>query len=127
MIHVDTHVLVWLLAGESRRIPRGIRQRLDRDEVAISPIVELELAYLYEVERIRMPAAEVLAVLGPVLDLVPASSSFSAVVTQATALRWTRDPFDRLIAAHAMADSADLATADTTILANCPNAVWNDD
>jgi PIN domain nuclease of toxin-antitoxin system len=37
---------------------------------------------------------------------------------------WTRDPFDRLIVANAMADGAPLITADETILANFRDAVW---
>lgn len=42
----------------------------------------------------------------------------------AAGLTWTRDPFDRLIAAHAIVAGAPLLTADRTILENLPQAVW---
>lgn len=40
-------------------------------------------------------------------------------------LTWTRDPFDRMIAAQAIVADAPLVTADRTILANLPLAVWD--
>jgi PIN domain nuclease of toxin-antitoxin system len=46
-------------------------------------------------------------------------------VQAAAGLSWTRDPFDRLIAAHAILADATLLTADRTILANLPQAAWD--
>lgn len=40
-------------------------------------------------------------------------------------LSWTRDPFDRMIAAHAIVADAPLITADRTILDNLPLATWD--
>ena len=40
-------------------------------------------------------------------------------------LGWPRDPFDRLIVAHALASRATLLTADETILGNCAQARWS--
>jgi acetylornithine deacetylase/succinyl-diaminopimelate desuccinylase-like protein len=37
---------------------------------------------------------------------------------------WTRDPFDRLIVANAMADGATLITADRVILRHFDQAIW---
>jgi len=37
------------------------------------------------------------------------------------ALSWTRDPFDRLLVAHARLRGWRLATADTTLLAHLPD------
>ena len=46
-------------------------------------------------------------------------------MTKAAAdLTWTRDPFDRLIAAHAIVAGAPLLTADRGILENLPLATW---
>jgi PIN domain nuclease of toxin-antitoxin system len=39
-------------------------------------------------------------------------------------LTWTRDPFDRMIAAQAVVADAPLLTADETILDNLPLATW---
>jgi PIN domain nuclease of toxin-antitoxin system len=46
-------------------------------------------------------------------------------VQAAAGLTWTRDPFDRLIAAHAILSGAPLLTADRRILANLPQATWD--
>jgi PIN domain nuclease of toxin-antitoxin system len=43
----------------------------------------------------------------------------------AVGLTWTRDPFDRVIAAHAIVADAPLVTADRTILDNLPLATWD--
>jgi PIN domain nuclease of toxin-antitoxin system len=51
--------------------------------------------------------------------------SFAEVAAAAVDLTWTRDPFDRLIAAHAVVADAPLVTADRTILANLPLATWD--
>lgn len=40
-------------------------------------------------------------------------------------LSWTRDPFDRLISAHAIVANAPLITADETIRKHLSLAVWN--
>jgi PIN domain nuclease of toxin-antitoxin system len=123
VIHLDTHVLVWLYAGELQRLSAAGRDLIERERLAISPMVSLELTYLYEVGRIRVPAAAVIDELVPRLELQPAASSFATVVQHAQTLTWTRDPFDRLIAGHALADDAGLLTADETLLAHLPVAV----
>lgn len=51
MIHLDTHVVVWLRAGDTKRL-RPV-SRLIGGEVAVSPFVVLELQALFEVGRIR--------------------------------------------------------------------------
>jgi PIN domain nuclease of toxin-antitoxin system len=47
------------------------------------------------------------------------------LVRAALDLTWTRDPFDRLIAAHAVVADAPLVTAHRTILEHLPQAVWD--
>lgn len=51
--------------------------------------------------------------------------STADLVEAASPLSWTRDPFDRLIAAHAIVANAPLVTADETIRENLPLAVWD--
>jgi len=46
-------------------------------------------------------------------------------VQAANGLSWTRDPFDRMIAAQAIVADAPLVTADRTILGNLPLATWD--
>ncbi|HWB71891.1 MAG TPA: PIN domain-containing protein [Egibacteraceae bacterium] len=127
MIHLDTHVLVWLAGQEHERIPASARRRLERDDIGISPMAQLELAFLFESGKISRTAAHVLAALTPALQVSISSAPFAAVVGRALELTWTRDPFDRLITAQALADGAALLTADATIRAHCPSAVWDGD
>jgi PIN domain nuclease of toxin-antitoxin system len=51
--------------------------------------------------------------------------SLAELTKAAVGLPWTRDPFDRLIAAHAIVAGVPLVTADRTILENLPLATWD--
>ena len=124
MIHLDTHVVVWLYAGELTRFPPGARKRLEREELRVSPIVALELEYLYEIGRTTDDASAVLKELARTLGLVQDEGSFAAVVAAARALTWTRDPFDRLIVGHAATAGVALLTKDRMIRRHYRQAVW---
>ena len=43
MIFLDTHVVIWLYAGEVERFPRRVQSRLESEALFISPIVLLEM------------------------------------------------------------------------------------
>jgi len=90
----------------------------------VSPLVELELAYMHEIGRARDSAPMMLAALRQSIGLEIADVSFAELANAAVSLTWTRDPFDRMMAAHAMVADAPLITADQTILANLPLARW---
>ena len=124
MIHLDTHVVVWLYAGDLARFPAGARKRIEREELCISPMVALELEYLHEVGRIAEGAAAVLQDLGHKLGLAQDDGSFAAVVTAARALTWTRDPFDRMIVGNAAIAGVSLMTKDRSIRQHYRQAVW---
>ena len=125
MIHLDTHVVVWLVGGRPDRLPVRLRRRLERDELGWSPMVRLELAYLRDLGRITADAGEVLSRLATAMDAREDRTAFPDVVTAASGLGFTRDPFDRLIAGHAIAAGASLATSDQTLLQHLPNALWD--
>jgi PIN domain nuclease of toxin-antitoxin system len=124
VIHLDTHVVVWLYAGDLSRFPAGARKRLEREQLRISPIVGLELEYLHEVGRISEGASVVLEDLARRLGLAEDDGDFASVVTEARGLAWTRDPFDRLIVGHAAAGATSLLTKDRTIRRHYRHAVW---
>jgi PIN domain nuclease of toxin-antitoxin system len=115
----------WLYEGADRRIPGAARRLIEAGEPFVSPVVELELTYLYEVGRVTEPAATPLIALRKSIGLQVAEVSLSALVKAATELAWTRDPFDRMIAAQAIVADAPLITADRTILANLRLATWD--
>ena len=123
MIFLDTHVVVWLFA-EADRIPKAVGRRLDDDELCISPMVRLELALLAEIGRIKDPAAVVVGALERDINLVVEETGWIRAAEIADYCTWTRDPFDRLIAAHAMSFGAPLCTRDDTIRREYAEAFW---
>jgi len=126
VILLDTHLLVWLYGGQRNRISASVQERMNREQLAISPFVQLELAYLYEIGRVKSPAQAVMDELGARLELIVADVAAAAVCNAALSLTWTRDPFDRLLAAHAVVTGLPLVTKDDTIRHHLPLAWWVD-
>lgn len=124
MIRVDTHVVVWLFTGELERFTEAGADALEREELVISPVVELELTYLHEIGRLTVGGATITGDLRERVGLVVSDLSMAAVVAAATPLDWTRDPFDRLIVGDALAASCGLLTKDATIRDHCSLARW---
>jgi PIN domain nuclease of toxin-antitoxin system len=87
-------------------------------------MVALELIYLHETGRITAGASDLLDDARRALGLVAADESFAAVTDVAQTLDWTRDPFDRIIAAQALTARARLLTKDATIRDHLGLAVW---
>jgi PIN domain nuclease of toxin-antitoxin system len=121
--HLDTHVAIWMAAGERRRL-RAVQQELRRGPLFLSPVALVEMEILHEIGRIRHPAAAILAVLAEAHGVEEAPGDVRDLAHYARVLAWTRDPFDRLIVAHALASGSVLLTADETIRKNCPQARW---
>lgn len=124
MIYLDTHVVVWLYAGQLERFSDELQSLMNEEDLLISPIVQLELQYLYEIERITDGAQTILTDLVARIGLQICDKRFQAVVREATAVSWTRDPFDRLIVANASLNDNILLSKDQAILDNYPQAKW---
>ncbi len=111
VILLDTHAVVWLAHGHRRARPLA---KLPR--IYLSPVTVLEIQFLVEAGRLRLSedrSPTALAGAGPwKLDEPPAEKWFSV----ACDFTWTRDPFDRLLAAHARLRGWKLATADALLL-----------
>jgi PIN domain nuclease of toxin-antitoxin system len=97
---------------------------IESEEPFVSPIVELELTYLHEVGRVTEPATAPLTALRKTIGLQVADVSLATLARAASELSWTRDPFDRMIAAQSIVADAPLLTADRRILDNLPLATW---
>ncbi|WP_420642864.1 type II toxin-antitoxin system VapC family toxin [Candidatus Leptofilum sp.] len=124
MIYLDTHVVVWLYAGQLARFSDEIQALLNENDLIVSPIVQLELQYLHEIERITVDAQTIITDLAARIGLQTCDKRFQAVVGEATAVSWTRDPFDRLIVANASLNSDILISKDQNILNHYPHAKW---
>lgn len=108
----------------SERLSQRARTLLGEQSPSASPLVALELAYLKEAGKARDPVTTMLAALKRDIGLEIVDVSLAKVAETASNLSWTRDPFDRLIAAHAIVEGAPLLTADEEIRKNLPLAVW---
>ncbi|MCX6399288.1 MAG: PIN domain-containing protein [Propionibacteriales bacterium] len=125
-LHLDTHVLVWLYAGEHSRFPERLRERLAVDQLRFSPMARLELTYLHEIGRIGAPADRIIDELQRSIGLVEDRTAFDAVIRAAETQTWTRDPFDRIIAAQSLVAFASLATKDERVQQGLGQyAVWD--
>jgi PIN domain nuclease of toxin-antitoxin system len=124
VIHLDTHVAAWLYAGRSDLFPPGVRSLLESEELAVSPMVLLELQYLFEIGKTTEPGNTVLAALERVLEVRQSTHSFESVAAAALEFDFTRDPFDRLITAQAEVAEAPLITKDRKIREFYSRAVW---
>jgi len=122
--HLDTHIAVWLYAGETERISKRAALVINTEPLVASPIVMLELQYLHEIGRLTVAPRAVVAELKRRIGLAIQSRSLEAVAEQAMDLDWTRDLFDRLIVAQAALDAAPLVTFDRNIRKHYPKAVW---
>ncbi len=115
MIMLDTHIAVGLFQGSTAGLSRKALALIDREPAYLSPAVSLELQLLKEIGRLRLGAHEVLGYLARTLAVHQANDRFSDIVQHAMALSFTRDPFDRLITAHAAMLKATLITHDALI------------
>jgi PIN domain nuclease of toxin-antitoxin system len=88
------------------------------------PTVRLELEYLYEVGRTSEPALPVLDALQTSIGLRLWDAPFAAVIREAEAHKWTRDPYDRIIVAQDALNGAPLLTKDEQLRAHYADALW---
>jgi PIN domain nuclease of toxin-antitoxin system len=104
---------------------RAAMREVDASDLLISPMVYLEMSYLFRRRRCVTSAPEMYANLGGTLGVTLCTLPFPMIALLAAECEWTGDPFDRLIVANAQANqNARLITADETIRQHYPNAIW---
>lgn len=124
MTYLDTHVLVRLYAAEAGKLSQAAREAIEDEDVLASPAAVLELEFLHEIGKLRPDASRVVAVLAEEVGLRVCDLPFPTVLRYALKEGWSRDPFDRLIVAHAKANDAPLVTKDERIRQHYRRAVW---
>ncbi|MFP4393598.1 MAG: type II toxin-antitoxin system VapC family toxin [Desulfohalobiaceae bacterium] len=124
-LYVDTHVPVWLYAQGLQGFSRQAVQCLESaHNLLISPMAVLEIEYLYDIGKITQSAAVIVHFLSQRIGLSVCTKPFPLVITQALEIKWTRDPFDRLITAQASLDLSCLLTKDQIIYNNYKHTLW---
>jgi PIN domain nuclease of toxin-antitoxin system len=111
MILLDTNALLWLDQRHRRARPL-VRATVP---LAVSPATLLELHFLVETGRIRLRSGTVRALLDDERWAIDEPASLDWF-SRASEESWTRDPFDRLIVAHARLRRWRLATGDRAVL-----------
>jgi PIN domain nuclease of toxin-antitoxin system len=124
VVHLDTHVLIWLYEGRVERLGKAARRAIESSIPVASPAAVLELEFLHEIGRLKPSATKVMTALAAEIGLQVCDMTFRAVVDRALHETWGRDPFDRLIVANAKAASAPLVSKDERMLENYSRAIW---
>ncbi len=123
--YVDTHVLVWVLEGNLQNLSAPAKKALNSADLLVSPVVLLELEYLYEIRRITLTARDIRSKMERELKARVCDLPFSRVIEVALDESWTRDPFDRTIVAQAKANGLSaLITADEKMRKHYPRCLW---
>ena len=122
--YLDTHTAIRLANGRSQ-IGRDATRLIRNAELLASPMVLVEMEYLFEIGRIISPAKDVLRKLEHELGLRLCDLPFAEVAKAALDEKWTRDAFDRMIVAQAKVSGlAPLISVDEKIAKHYSRTVW---
>lgn len=124
MIFLDTHVVIWLYAHLFDKLSALSEKLINNNDLYCSPMVKLELKYLFEIDRITEKPNPIIDGLGKEIGLTIRNIELNQLIDQSLDIIWTRDPFDRLIVAQARLEGAFLLTKDDLILQNFELAKW---
>ena len=110
---LDTHFLLWLVLESNRRtqFPWLHRYR----PWGVSPVSFLEIQFLAEVGKLSVKNPEFAQTVMNDPRFIVDGIALDTLVSHALPLTWTRDPFDRLLAAHSAARHVSLCTTDPAI------------
>jgi PIN domain nuclease of toxin-antitoxin system len=123
-LYLDTHAVVWLYNNELHKFSQSTLELIKNSNLLISPMVILELEYLYEIKRLNTNATVIFKTLQQEINLQTCSLHFSQVITLALKQNWTRDPFDRIIVAQTAINQSMLVSKDEMIHENYDNVIW---
>lgn len=124
VIFLDTHVVIWLHQGCLDEFSKDALESIEKNDLFISPMVILEMQYLREVGRVRASPDAIVKYLEETIGLTVSDVALQRLVQKGLGQSWTRDPFDRLIVAHAQIERSSLLTRDKMILKHYSKAFW---
>jgi PIN domain nuclease of toxin-antitoxin system len=124
VIYLDTHVVAFLYEDAGASLPPLSRSLIAENELLLSPMVVLELQYLFEIKRLTVPPGTIIGIIQRAAPLRICDLPFEEVARAALREAWTRDPFDRIIVAQARLREVILITKDRMIREQYERATW---
>ncbi len=124
MILLDTHILIWVVTADSRRLPRAVMNEID--DAVVEGNAAVSAATFWELEVKRRKSRSNLPPLPPVKDLrsavlerglmeVPVSGDLWLDAVGLLDEEFHPDPADQIIVATAIRHGWELATMDRRI------------
>lgn len=111
---LDTHFLIWIVLCSNRLSEHAW---IDRYRPwGVSPVSFLEIQFLAEIGKAEVRNPEFTEAVMADSRFIVDEAPLMQLIRHALELGWTRDPFDRLLAAHSSARRVPLCTVDRTIL-----------
>ncbi len=111
---LDTHFLIWIVSGSKRL--KAYPWLKHYEPWGVSPISFLEIQLLSEIGRRRVDYPRFTQDVMEDPRFHVDEISVVNLVQRSLELSWTRDPFDRLIAAHSLARRVPVCSIDQAML-----------
>jgi PIN domain nuclease of toxin-antitoxin system len=119
---VDSHALLWFVAGNRRRISAALRARIEAAEALISIASLWEIAIKSALGKLDAPDDLPARVQELGFELLPVSGDHAWRVRSLP--HHHRDPFDRLLIAQAQLERLPIVTADAAFDAYDVTVLW---
>jgi PIN domain nuclease of toxin-antitoxin system len=120
---LDTHVLLWYVLGERRRVGRELQNRIEAEGPVVSVVSVWEAAIKSALGKLDAPDDLPTRVEQLGFDLLEVTAEYAWQVR--TLPHHHRDPFDRLLIAQAQVERLSIATADPLFDAYDVKVVWD--
>ena len=121
---LDTHLVLWWMAGEASRISKRALAALGSDgvEPVVSAVTVWEAAIKRGLGKLEAPAGMLRQLEGAGVELLPITARHADLVSSLPLHH--RDPFDRLLVAQATIEELPLVSDDQTLRRYDIEVVW---
>lgn len=119
---VDSHALLWFVAGDRRRISVALRRRIEAAEVVVSVASLWEIAIKSALGKLDAPDDLPAGLRGLGFELLTVTEEHAWRVGSLP--HHHRDPFDRLLIAQAQLERLPIVTADDVFDDYDVTVVW---
>jgi PIN domain nuclease of toxin-antitoxin system len=120
---LDSHALLWFLAGDSKRIDSRLRERLEDDATTVSAASLWEIAIKVGLGKLRAPQELPRRVEELGFQLLPVKPEHAWRARDLPLHH--RDPFDRLLIAQAQVERLPIVTADPEFAPYEVKIIWS--